>query len=353
MLVKPYNSYYMYNEIYEQALVVPNTLKKNHKYFLEIAEIVRVRNIKEIILVARGSSEHACLIAKYIAEIHTKIRVSLVQPSIITAYQGKVDYSNTLCIGVSQSGGALDVIKVMEYCKNQGAETVTITNVPNSALSKVGDINLNNECGVEYCVTATKSFMTQVVLLMAIIAHIADDKEFIKTLSKLDESIKLALSYENQVKQFVSMFKDEKGLLIFARGVQFAMGLEIELKFQETCTIDARCYASSDYRHGPIVTANNNTYPALFYIADKYTNYDSIELIDKMHNDKQMPVLAFTDQSEIADKYPSILIDANNNFINALFMNLVLSQFLTFMCSIARGYNPDAPIGVTKNTVTY
>lgn len=353
MLNNNYNNYYMYKEIHEQVSVLPLAIKKNHKYFQEIAETVRVRNIKEIVLVARGSSEHACLIAKYFAEIHTKLRVTMVQPSIITAYNGKVDYSNTLCIGVSQSGGAKDVIRVLEYCKDQGAETVTITNVLGSELSKVGDININNECGKEYCVTATKSFLTQVVILMFIIATIAEDKGLQKIISNFDKSIEEALTYEEQVERFVPMFKDQEGLLIFARGIQFAMGLEIELKFQETCTIDARCYASSDFRHGPIVTSNANKYPALFYIADEHTNKDVIELVDDLHHSKNVPVLVFTDLEEVAKKYHSILIDSNNNYLNSLIINLVLSQLLAFMCSVARGYNPDAPIGVTKNTVTY
>ena len=132
-----YTSYYMYQEIHEQAKIVVPAINKNQKAFKEIAEIVKLRNIKEIVFVARGSSEHACLLAKYFAEIKTKMRVTMVQPSIITAYEGKVDYSNTLCIAVSQSGGAKDVIRVLEYCKEQGAETVTLTNVRGSRLSKL------------------------------------------------------------------------------------------------------------------------------------------------------------------------------------------------------------------------
>lgn len=352
MINQDYNQYYMYKEIHEQSVVVSNAIKKNQKYFQEISEIVNIRNIKEIVLVARGSSEHACLIAKYFAEIHTKLRVTLVQPSIITAYNGKVDYSNTLCIGVSQSGGAKDVIRVLEYCKNQGAETVTITNVLGSELSKVGDININNECGKEFCVTATKSFLTQVVILMYIIATIVDDKDLQKVISKFDKSIEKALSYENQLEKFVPIIKDQEGILLFARGIQFAMGLEIELKFQETCTIDARCYASSDYRHGPIVTSNSNKYPALFYVADKHTNHDIIQLLEEFKK-KNIPVIVFTDIIEIAKNNPSILIESNGNFLNSLIINLVLSQLLTFMCSVARGFNPDSPKGVTKNTVTY
>lgn len=348
-----YTSYYMYQEIHEQAKIVVPAINKNQKAFKEIAEIVKLRNIKEIVFVARGSSEHACLLAKYFAEIMTKMRVTMVQPSIITAYEGKVDYSNTLCIAVSQSGGAKDVIRVLEYCKEQGAETVTLTNVRGSRLSKLGDININNECGKEFCVTATKSFLSQVVILMALIASIAEDKALLNTLLNLDKTIEKALTYEDEVKKFVPMLKDEEGVLIFARGLHFPLGLEIELKLQETCTIDARCYSSSDYRHGPIVTSNLKQNPCIFYVADKHTNHDVVDLIEDLHLKHGHPVMVFTDIKEIADKYPSILIDAHNNYIEALFMNLVLSQLLSFMLSLERGFNPDEPIGVTKNTVTY
>ena len=71
-----------------------------------------------------------------------------------------------------------------------------------------------------------------------------------------------------------------------------------------------------------------------------------------MHQ-KGVEVIVFTDVKEIANNFPSILIDTDGDDLNALIMNLVLSQILSFKCSIARGYNPDAPIGVTKNTVTY
>ena len=342
----------MYREIHEQANIISNAIKKNLKYFNEISEIVKLRNIKEIVFVARGSSEHACLIAKYFAEINTKMRVTMVQPSIITVYNGSVDYSNTLCVAVSQSGGAKDVIRVLEYCKEQGAETVTLTNVKESELSYLGDINMNNECGKEYCVTATKSFLSQVVILMYLIATIAENNNLQKRISHFDQYITRALSYEDQIDQFVPFIKDEEGLLIFARGIQFAMGLEIELKLQETCTIDARCYSTSDYRHGPIVTANANKYPALFFVADPFTNKDVYQLMKDMHQ-KGVEVIVFTDVKEIANNFPSILIDSDGDYLNALIMNLVLSQILSFKCSIARGYNPDAPIGVTKNTVTF
>lgn len=349
---KKYTDYYMYQEIHQQAQTTRDLLLNNHDLFVEIARIANERKIEEILFIGRGSSEHACLVAKYLGEIHTSLRINLALPSIITTYKGNVNYSNLLCIAVSQSGGAEDVAEVLDYCKKQGALTVTLTNVRESMLSTKGDFNLNNECGIEYGVTATKSFTSQVINLLAIVAHVARNEYLLEALSRIDQSIEYAYTLEDQIKNFVPVFSNSDHMLIIARGIHFAMGQEIELKIQETCTMDARCYASSDYWHGPIVVANKLKYPALFFIADNDTNFCPTKLLHKMYSDEKDKVLVLTNSQDIASKYPSIYIKENYDSMQTMFINLVLSQFLAFFCSVARGYNPDAPDGVTKNTVT-
>lgn len=344
--------YFMYQEIHQQAQNVRDLLLENHDLFNEIAKVVNKRKIEEILLVGRGSSEHACLIAKYLGEIHTMLRVNLALPSIITTYRGKVNYSNVLCIAVSQSGGAEDVAEVLDYCKDQGAITVTLTNVQGSMLSSKGHFNLNNKCGVEYGVTATKSFTTQIVNLIAIIAHVTSNAYLLETLNKIDQSIEYAYTLEDQIKKYVPLFSRSDHMLIIARGIHFAMGQEIELKIQETCTMDARCYASSDYWHGPIVVANKLKYPALFYIADKDTDFCPTKLLKKMYMNDKDNVLVLTNSRDLASEYPSVLIQGNYDSTQTMFINLVISQCLAFFCSLERGYDPDAPDGVTKNTVT-
>lgn len=350
---KKITDYFMYQEIHQQAQNVRDVLIENHDLFNDIAKIANERKIEEILLIGRGSSEHACLIAKYLGEIHTSLRINLALPSIITAYKGNVDYSNVLCIAVSQSGGAEDVAKVLDYCKNQGAITVTLTNVQGSMLSSKGHFNLNNRCGVEYGVTATKSFTTQVVNLIAIIAHVTSNDYLLNALNKINQSIEYAYTFEEQIKKHVPLFSESDHMLIIARGIHFAMGQEIELKIQETCTLDARCYASSDYWHGPIVVANKLNYPALFFIADNDTNFCPTKLLDKMYVNDKNRVVVLTNVPAIASMYPSIYIDEKFDSIQTMFINLVVSQFLAFFCSVARGYNPDSPDGVTKNTVTH
>lgn len=342
----------MWKEIFQQPQAIRDAIDRNFSELQTIAKDVHQRKIKHLVFIGRGSSEHACFIAKYVAEIHTTLHVSMIQPSIFTLYHGKVDYSDALVVALSQSGGAKDVAKVLLACQEQGALTVTLTNVKGSVLSDLGDYNLNNECGPELCVTATKSFMTQFIFLVALINAIQPTKVLTSFLNQADEAAKQALTLSDQIHKFVPMFASKDHMLIFGRGLSFAMGLEAELKIQETCTLDARCYATSDYVHGPIVTADPQT-PALFYAFDEHTNADVIELMDKLHHEKKIEILVITDQPDIADTHRSILIDPKGEPLNGVILGMMLSQMLACQMSIQRGYNPDAPIGVTKNTVTY
>lgn len=342
----------MWDEIFQQPQAIRHCIDRNQPQLTEIAKIVQARKIKHLVLVGRGSSEHACLIAKYVAEIHTELVVSLVQPSIITAYHGKVNYSDALVVGISQSGGARDVAKVLLACQEQGALTVTLTNVRGSVLSDMGDFNLNNECGPELCVTATKSFMTQMIFLIALINAISPSVVLTQFLENADTVAEKALTFIDQIENQVGLFAGSQHMMIFARGLAFAMGMETELKIQETCTLDARCYAASDYVHGPIVTADPNV-PALFYIFDHHTDHTVIELLEKLKKEKNIDELVITDQPDIAEKTNSILIDTDHEPLNGLIIGMILSQLLAAFMSVKRGYNPDAPIGVSKNTVTY
>jgi len=342
----------MWKEIFQQPQAIRDAIDRNFSELQSIAQEVNKRKIKHLVFIGRGSSEHACFIAKYVAEIHTELHVSMVQPSIFTAYHGKVNYGDALVVALSQSGGAKDVAKVVLACQEQGALTVTLTNVRGSVLSDLGDYNLNNECGPELCVTATKSFMTQLIFLIALINAISPTKELTHFLNQADQPAKQALALSDQIRKYVSLFASHDHMLIFGRGLGFAMGMEAELKIQETCTLDARCYATSDYVHGPIVTADPKV-PALFYAFDEHINGDVIELLDKLHHEKGIEALVITNQPEVAEHHRSILIDTQGEPLNGVIIGMMLSQMLACQMSIHRGYNPDAPIGVTKNTVTY
>jgi len=342
----------MWKEIFEQPSAIRNSLQINVPLIKEIAREVETRNIKTVVLVGRGSSDHANMVARYLFETYCGMIVSISAPAVVTAYHGNVDYSNVLMIAVSQSGAARDIFEVMKECDRQGGLCVSITNNRGSLMTTAGKYALNNECGPETSITAAKSYLTQVTLLTAFAAQISGNTELLDALNDISEVTERALLLENQVRSAIPLFRNSEHMMIFGRGLLYALGMETELKVQETSYFDARCYASSDYRHGPIATAQRFV-PTMFFIADKATDYCPIDLHNRLKRETAIFSLIVTNKPEIAKLGDiSILLPEDMDGIRAVYAGAVVSQMFACLLSISRGYNPDEPVGVTKTTVT-
>ncbi len=342
----------LWQEIHQQDECIKECLKNNKSLIQNIAFDVKDRDIKHIVFVARGSSDHAAQVAKYAFEVYTDLHVTISAPSVITCYQSKQNYHNSLVIGISQSGGARDVFEVMNKCVTDGGLTVSITNEPHCLMSTIGDYRLNNHCGEETSITAAKSYITQLTILIALCAYISQNKELLSLIDELPNIIKSSYALESQVKDVIPYYRNINQLLLFGRGYLYGLVQETELKIQETCYLDARCYSASDYQHGPIATSTRFV-PAIFFIADEMTNNSILQLHQRLKEEKCIHSLIITNNQAftILSDY-SILIPKEYDGLRAVFALAVVSQMFACLLSLSRGYDPDHPDGVSKHTVT-
>ena len=69
----------MLDEIFEQPVVLEQTIKNESEKIKKIGEFLRSKDIDLIVIAARGSSDNASLFGRYLLEITTGIPVSLVR----------------------------------------------------------------------------------------------------------------------------------------------------------------------------------------------------------------------------------------------------------------------------------
>src|SRR5919206_1077344 len=62
------------------------------------------RQLAGVAFVARGSSDHAAVYGRYLAELASGRPATLAAPSLQTVYGAHVDYSGWLVVALSQSG---------------------------------------------------------------------------------------------------------------------------------------------------------------------------------------------------------------------------------------------------------
>lgn len=342
----------MYREIHDQHRHVADCLRLNDATLEKIANEVKRRNIKQVVLVGRGSSDHANLVGRYAFEIYTDMIASIATPSIVTQYQGKSDYSNCLVIGISQCGEAQDVYEVLKRCQDQGGIAVSITNVRECLMSTIKDYYMNLECGEEKSFTACKSYMTQMTLLLGLVAKISDNEELKQALEQAPAVIEKCYGIEEQIRGILPMYRNATHITLYGRGLLYALANEAELKIIESAYLDARCYACSDYYHGPISNTNRFMHN-IFYAADTMTNDSTMELHNKLRSEKNIYTLLVTNREDLAVQADhAIRLPEECDGILGVYGCAIYSQLFACLIAIERGYNPDFPVGLSKVTVT-
>lgn len=352
----------MWKEINETSATFKAILKNNKDKIEKLAEEIKKSGKTHFMLSARGTSDHAMMYFKYMLEIYTKYTAGYVAPSVVTLYNGKVDYKNCIFIGCSQSGMAEDVNANLKLAKKQGAITVAITNNEKSLLAKTAKTHLFCSAGEEVSVAATKTYSAQLFISLMLVAYLSKDKNLLKGIELLakESDNNNALLDKETTKFAKDGLIDMKGGFVLSRGITYSIAFEQALKLQETGYKQMKGYASSDFYHGPMAMVDKTT-PVLIYSAlsnkkaEKLVRADQKKCIDKMLS-VNGPVYLITDDPVLAKDYEKVArVALLKNTLGeefAIFNFAMFAQMLACKVSVGVGNNPDAPRVLQKITIT-
>ena len=255
--------HYMIKEIMEEPTVVKRLLfslkteqKDSFKKFVNL-----IKNSRKVTFVAAGTSYHASLLGVYYLH-KCGIEAQTIIASEFEHFVG-VD-KDTLVIPISQSGETMDVIEALKYAKKNNAKIASIVNVPYSTIQRGSEISLNILAGQEICVAATKSFVNQVTLMLAI----AKEFGFKINLDNLAERISEVLQRKNQIKKIAKEIYMKKDIYVLGRGLSYPVAREMALKIKEISYIHAEGMMGGELKHGTIALIEKGT-PVISLISNK------------------------------------------------------------------------------------
>jgi glucosamine--fructose-6-phosphate aminotransferase (isomerizing) len=265
--------HFMQKEIFEQPVAVANTLEmvlnahsiSPQLFGSEAEEVFRQTN--GILILACGTSYHAGLVAKYWLETIAGLPCS-VEIASEYRYRDPIADTNTLVVGISQSGETADTLAAINYAKSLGhRHSLAICNVPESALIRQTDLRFLTRAGPEIGVASTKAFTTQLAALMLLTVTLAKlrnkfsnefEQKIMIALRRLPAAIQLALQIEPQVMEWASNFFQKRHALFLGRGVHYPIALEGALKLKEISYIHAEAYAAGELKHGPLALVDKD-----------------------------------------------------------------------------------------------
>ena len=204
----------MLKEIFEQPLTITNGFRGRINENMGTARLgglnlpsFELRKVKQIHLIACGTSFHAALIGKYVIEDIARIPVHAEYASEYR-YRNPIIPEDTLVFVISQSGETADTLAAMREAKAKGARVLGITNVVGSTVARESDGGTYIHAGSEIGVASTKAFTSQVTILSLLalflgrMSHLSNVQgmEYIQELEMLLKKVSKILSQNENVR---------------------------------------------------------------------------------------------------------------------------------------------------------
>ena len=348
----------MRREIEAIPSVVARFLDEGRAEVGAAAAAIRAAAPTFVAIVARGTSDHAAIHLRYLIETELGIPTGLAAPSVTTVYRAEIRWSGGLVMAVSQSGRSPDLLAVIEAARAAGATTVAIANDASSPLATAAEHVIDCRAGEEVAVAATKSYVAQLAAGAALVAALAPDGPIAAALTAMPAVLRsvraTSIGVVDDDSEIVAEFAASERSIVISRGYDYPTALETALKLKETGRLFAEGYSSADFSHGPVVLSGPGV-PVLAIRPDGPMGDAVDEGINAARAAGGSPwVVGGAEAGQGIDEGHLIRLPLPRDLPGGLapLATIIPGQLLAEAVARRRGYDPDAPPGLRKVTLT-
>ncbi|MGY3266961.1 glutamine--fructose-6-phosphate transaminase (isomerizing) [Lysobacter sp. HA35] len=359
----PYR-HFMQKEIHEQPRAVADTIEAlmdNGAFTAELfgsdaAEVLR--DVEGVQILACGTSYYAGLTARYWIEAIAKVPCTV---EIASEYRYRNAHANpkNLIVTISQSGETLDTMEALKYAKSLGhAKTLSICNVPESAIPRASRLVYYTRAGAEIGVASTKAFTTQLVALFTLTCTLAklqgrldatQEAAYIDALRQLPGTVQHALNLEPQVAVWSERFAPKQHALFLGRGMHYPIALEGALKLKEISYIHAEAYPAGELKHGPLALVDEAMPVVVIAPNDSLLEKVKSNIQEVRARGGEMFVFADADSHFGESEQVHVIRTPRNAGVLSPIVHAIPVQLLAYHAALARGTDVDKPRNLAKS----
>ncbi|MCC6055914.1 MAG: SIS domain-containing protein, partial [Desulfurococcaceae archaeon] len=245
--------------------------------------------------------------------------------------------------------------------RERGAKTVALVNNQFSTIARESDYVISMRAGPEIAVAATKTFTTQVLSLLYIVARLAeftgaidvDYKALIQGLKMSHEVAQRVLEACTEVcKAIATRLAEKQSAYYLGRVFGVPIAMEGALKLKEIAYIHAEAYPAGESKHGPIALVEEG-FPVVFIY---------LGFLDEMleSNVEEMKargayVIAVAQGDTVLGsiaRYSNAVVKMPKAPLEVRLITYVIPlQLIAYYTSVIKGLDPDKPRNLAK-TVT-
>ena len=356
--------HFMEKEIHEQPNVLINTIGSLVREENELNIFPDKMNLKKnhgITICAAGTSHYAAMVGKYWIEKFSSIPVN-VELSSEYRYRSPATSMYSCMIVISQSGESIDTLMAMREAKRLNLNTTAITNVENSSIDREADYSIYTNVGPEVGVASTKSFTSQLIVLLSIAMKIGiyNNKitieryhDFIKNLKLIPNFLSKILSLNKEFIKLAQYIKNSQNILYLGRGALYPLALEGALKLKELSYIHSEGFAAGEMKHGPIALIEEGL-PIIMFLTSDGIEEKSISNLQEalarggevflISDEKNLNKITFIKNKVLIPSFAEIW----NDVFSPIFMSIP-AQLIAYHVARERGTDVDQPRNLAKS----
>ena len=362
LIDKGNHRHFMQKEIYEQPIVVAQTLRSylqrfEGKIVLPIPDF-DLSGIKRVTIVACGTSFYAGMVAKYWFEQFARVPVDLDVASEFR-YRAPVMEEGGLALFISQSGETADTLAALRHARSEKQTIAVVVNVPTSTMAREADLLLPTHAGPEIGVASTKAFSCQLSVLAALAANLAkakgrltesEERNIVRQLAEAPAAINGALAYDESIEAIAGVIAGARDVLYLGRGTDYPLALEGALKLKEISYIHAEGYAAGEMKHGPIALIDENV--PVVVIAPSGPLFDKTVSNMQEVQARGGKVLLISDYDGVEAAGEGCVATITMPKVHPLIAPIVYAvpvQLLAYHVAVAKGTDVDQPRNLAKS----
>lgn len=357
--------HFMIKEINEQPTAIKTTIMPRIREGLPNLEEngitkEKLRDFKNITIVACGTAMHAGMVGKYVIEDLARVPVTVDIASEFR-YRNPIISEGDLVIIISQSGETADSLAAMRLAKQKGATTLAIVNAKGSSIAREADMLIYTLAGPEISVASTKAYITQLSVMYLFAFELALAKEtvgnaeierLISALMKMPEAVKYVIdNCEEKCKYIATKLVAAESLLYIGRGLDYALSMEGSLKLKEVSYIHSESYAAGELKHGTISLIDEGM-PVIAVATQTDIIPKTISNIVEVKSRGAKVILVCTDACarELKEGIADYVVEIPHSDEMLMPITAVVPlQLLAYYTSVNRGIDPDKPKNLAKS----
>jgi glucosamine--fructose-6-phosphate aminotransferase (isomerizing) len=274
-------------------------------------------------------------------------------------YRKPILFKDDVLIVISQSGETADTLAALQFARELGLEnTLSICNVPESALIRQSELRFLTRAGPEIGVASTKAFTTQLTALFVLTLvlakqrgrlSIAREHELLEQLRHLPAALAHVLTCEPQVRDWAAHFAPREHALFLGRGVHFPIAMEGALKLKEVTYIHAEAYAAGELKHGPLALVDASMPVVVVAPNDALIEKLKSNLQEVRARGGELFVFADRDARIEPAEGVHVITLADHAGLLSPILHVVPLQLLAYHAALARGTDVDKPRNLAKS----